>query len=267
MSRSAPSDLAKSLLNRHGCLRALANQPQAKPELVDSLDIPRSTLDDIVRELEHADLVEYRDGMWQLTLLGQYALDHHTRYKDGLESLTDAAQVFKGLPRDTPVARRFLIGADVHVASGPVPDGVMEVFLDAVESATHVRRATPIVMAGYIDPFFRCATTGSDAHLEIVLPLETFECLRTLHPKLTDSPMAHEDITVFHAEIPATFSLWIADEDQAGLIVYAEHGVRGVIINDTADALNWATAQYDRIQNDAEQIIYHGSARDNPEIS
>jgi len=31
------------------------------------------------------------DGKWQITLPGQYTLNHHTRYKDGLESLTKSA--------------------------------------------------------------------------------------------------------------------------------------------------------------------------------
>jgi len=267
VSRPVPLDLADILLKRHKCLHTLDNQPQAKPELIESLDIPRSTLDDIVRDLEHADLVEYHDGKWQLTLLGRYTLNHHTRYKEGLESLTNATPVIKELPRDTPVERRFLRDAEVHVATTPVPDEVMQVFLDAVGSATHVRGVTPLAMVGYIDSFYRAATTGSDAQLEAVLPLETFERLQTLHPDSTEKAMDDDDITLYHADIPVTFSLWIADDDHAGLIVYADQGVQGILINDTDDALNWATDQYDRIQKDAEPIFYRGSARLTPSYS
>jgi predicted transcriptional regulator len=267
MARSAPPDLADILLKRYECLCTLDNQPQAKRELVESLDVPRSTLDDIVRDLEHADLVEYHDGKWQLTLLGQYTLKHHTSYKEGLESLTNATPVIKELPRDTPVERRFLRDAEVHVATTPVPDEVMQVFLDAVESATHVRGVTPLAMAGYAEPFYRAGTTGSDAQLEVVLPLETFERLRTLHPDSTDRAMADDAITLYHADIPVTFSLWIADDDHAGLIVYADQGVQGILINDTDDALDWATSQYDRIQKDAEALFYRGSARRNAGFS
>src|SRR6056297_1766077 len=144
MALPAPLDLADVLLKRYECLHTLGNHPQAKPELVSSLDIPRSTLDDIFRDLERADLVEYHNGKWQLTLLGRYTLDHHTRYKDGLESLTDAAAIVEELPQETAIKRRFLIDADVHVATGPVPDEVMRVFLNAVESASHVRSVTPL---------------------------------------------------------------------------------------------------------------------------
>jgi len=259
VSRPHPLDLADILLKRHKCLHTLDNQPQAKPELVESLDIPRSTLDDIIRDLEHADLVEYHDGKWQLTLLGRYTLNHHTRYKEGLESLIDAAPVIKELPRETPVERRFLISAEAHVATTPVPDEVMQVFLDAVSSASHVRGVTPLAMAGYIDSCYRAATTGSDAQLEVVLPLETFERLQTLHPDLTEKAIDDDSITLYHGDIPVTFSLWIADDDHAGLIVYADQGVQGILINDTDAALNWAADQYDRIQKDSEPIFYRGS--------
>jgi len=49
MSSPANDELATVLLKRYECLNALINHPQAKPELVDTLDMPRSTLDDVVR--------------------------------------------------------------------------------------------------------------------------------------------------------------------------------------------------------------------------
>jgi len=267
MALPAPLDLADVLLKRYECLHTLGNHPQAKPELVSSLDIPRSTLDDIFRDLERADLVEYHNGKWQLTLLGRYTLDHHTRYKDGLESLTDAAAIVEELPQETAVKRRFLIDADVHVATGPVPDEVMQVFLNAVESASHVRSVTPLAMASYADSFYRRATAGSDSQLEVVLPLETFERLRVLHPDQTDKAMADENTTLYHGNVPVTFSLWIGDDDHAGLIVYADQGVQGILVNDTDDALAWANEQYDHIQENAKPIFYRGSAKRTPGYS
>lgn len=267
MSLPAPIDLADMLLKRAECLRTLSNQPRAKPDLTETLDTPRSTLDDIVRDLEHADLVKYHDGKWQLTLLGQYTVDHHTCYRNGLESLTNAAPLLEELPAGTPVERRFLIDADVHVATGPVPDEVMQVFLNAVESATYVRGVTPLAMAGYAESFYCCATTGSDSKLEVVLPLETFERLRSLIPEQIDTVMADQAVELYQGDVPTTFSLWIGDDDHAGLIVYADQGVQGIIINDTDDALAWATKLYERIQENAEPLFYPESVSGPPRYS
>jgi len=254
MPRSAALDLADVLLKRCECLRALSVQPQAKRELVESLDTPRSTLDDIVRDLEDADLVEYHGGKWRPTVLGQCTLSHHTRYKNGLKSLTDAAPVINELPRETPVDRHFLIDADVHVATPPVPDEVIQVLLDAVEPATHVRGVTALAMAGHADSFYRHATTGSDAQLDLVLRPAMFERLRTLNPNQTETTMADENTTLYRGDIDIAFSLWIADEKHAGIIVYADQAIQGVIVNDTDDALDWASDQYNRIEKDATPV-------------
>jgi len=64
MSGPANDELATVLLKRYECLNALINHPQAKPELVDTLDMPRSTLDDVVRELEQAE--SRRVQRWRL---------------------------------------------------------------------------------------------------------------------------------------------------------------------------------------------------------
>lgn len=221
--------------------------------------MPRSTLDDAIRDLENAGLATYKNGKWQLTLLGLYTREHHTRYKEGLESLTEATSIINELPEDTPVDRRFLIEAETHVATSPVPDEVMQVFLDAVESATHIRGVTPVAIASYAEPFYRCVTTGDNYQLEVVLPDEVFNRLRDLHPDRTDEALTDDQTTLYYGDIPVTFSFWIGDDDHVGLIVYADQGVQGVLINDTDAAIEWATEQYDRIQENADPIYYRSS--------
>jgi predicted transcriptional regulator len=267
MSESVPFEVADVLLKRYECLQALSEYPQTKPEIVESLNIPRSTLDNIIRDLEQSDLAKYHNGKWQLTLLGQILLNEHTRYVEQLEVLTDASSVLNELPQDTPVDRRFLVDVDVHVATTPVPDEVMQVFLDAVRSASYVRGVTPLAMAGHADSFYHAATQGSNARSDIILPLETFERLQALDPDSTNRVLEDENITLYHADIPFTFSLWITDDDHAGIIVYADQGVQGILINNTNDALNWATSQYNRIRKDAEPIFNRGSAKHSTDMA
>lgn len=254
------SELVTLIERRQSCLQTLATTPESKQELVSTLDRPRSTLDDIVRELERSSLVEYEDGKWHLTDLGRQALELHLDYKDRLSSLAEAAPIIDELPRDTAVGCRFLIGVDVHVASTPVPDDVIRVFLDAIESASRIRSFTPIAMAGHAEAFYDRATTGSECQLDIVLPSDVIGRLRELYPEGADEAMADDRATFYAGEVPASFSLWIADGDHAGIIVYAERGVQGVLVNDTADAVSWATEQYERVRESANRVTHPESA-------
>ncbi|WP_049922507.1 helix-turn-helix transcriptional regulator [Halopiger djelfimassiliensis] len=251
------TDLTRLIEQRHAYLQAIATTPQSKQDLTDTLETPRSTLDDIVRELETADLVEYRDGKWHATVLGQIALEMYVDYNDRIERLLEAAPIIEQLPTDTPVGSSFLVGADVYVASNAIPDEVIRVFLEAVESANWIRCLTPLVLSGYVEEFYQSATAGEDYRLDIVLPVDVYKRVHDLHPEQAAKTIDDERIEFYSGAVPVTFSLWIADDDHAGIIVYANNGIQGILINDTADALTWAIEQYDRIKEDAEPLVTH----------
>lgn len=154
MSLPGSTALANILLKRYECLRVLVDHPQAKRDLVETLDIPRSTLDDIVRELEQAGLVEYTDGQWHSTHPGRSACRVHREYLNQLVSLADASPILDAMPADTDVSWEFINGADIYETHSSIPDAVMTTLLDYVEAATEVRIVTPNVVAGHGAQFY-----------------------------------------------------------------------------------------------------------------
>jgi len=70
-------ETARVLRRRYDCLRAIVTEPREKRALVEATETPRSTLDDIVRELESAGLVTYDDGVWRPTTSGRVAAEVH----------------------------------------------------------------------------------------------------------------------------------------------------------------------------------------------
>ncbi len=200
--------------------------------------------------------MEYEDGKWHLTDLGRQALELHVDYKNRLRSLIEAAPIIDELPRDTAVGCRFLIGADVHVASTPVPDDVIRVVLDAIESARRIRGFTPIAMAGHAEAFYDHVTSKDECQLDVVVPTDVIGRLRDLYPEGTERATSDDRTTFYVGEVPTSFSLWIADDEHAGIIVYTKRGIQGVLVNDAADAVSWATEQYDRVQEDANRVSH-----------
>jgi len=49
------------------------------------------------------------------------------------------------------------------------------------------------------------------------------------------------------ASIPFSYGLSIFDHDRAGITIFTEQGIAGLIVNDTDDALSWAEKQYERV--------------------
>lgn len=258
MSPPVPKDIATILRKRYECLNVLVNQPQAKPELVDTLETPRSTLDDIVRELEQADFVEYRDGDWYPTQAGRLACRAHRDYLDQLDSLGDISSVLDSMDTDEEISWAFIDGATTYETHSGVQDAVMTTLLDFVEEATNVRVVTPNVVAGYADRFYESGISGRNAKYEMIIPPEVHTWFHSTHPSISTDVLNDPDVDILRASIPFSYGLSIFDDERVGVTIFTDNGIAGLLVNDTDDALEWAENQYERVKQDADRIFLRG---------
>ncbi|RLM49639.1 winged helix-turn-helix domain-containing protein [Halorubrum sp. Atlit-28R] len=260
MSGPATDELASVLLKRYECLNALVNQPQAKPELVDTLNMPRSTLDDVVRELEQADPVEYGDGDWYLTQSGRLACCAHRDYLNRLNSLRDVSSMLDSVGTGEEVSWAFIDGADTYENHSNVQNAVMTKLLDFAEVATEIRVVTPNIVAGYADKFYQSGISGQDTTFEMIIPPEIHSWFQSTHPSVAKNILDDPDMNILQASIQFSFGLSIFDHNHAGITIFTEHGIAGLLVNDTDDALAWAEEQYKRVKQDAEPLFLRGAS-------
>jgi predicted transcriptional regulator len=244
--QSGAAETARVVRRRYDCLRAIVTEPREKRALVEATETPRSTLDDIVRELESTGLVTYDDGVWRPTTSGRVAAEVHADYRETVRDLEAAAPVVDSLPHDTPLDREFLEGATVHEAEQALPDAVVTSILESVADAERVCGFAPTAFVGFADRF-RDEVTDGGGELELVLSPDLFDLL-TGHAVGEETA---ETATVLAGEIPVEFGLWIADDTEAGVVVYAGQGIEGVVINDSPEAVAWAESLYERVSETA----------------
>ncbi|ELZ32801.1 hypothetical protein C474_05995 [Halogeometricum pallidum JCM 14848] len=249
--------------NREPMLRALVQGPLTKPELTEAVDSSRSTIDRAVRELVDAGLVRRADGRYEATLAGRSALDAVEAFHDRMRGVESAAGVLSHLGPDAPIDSDFLTGADVHVATPEMPDSVVQRLFDSVESATHLRGIAPVALSGHLRGFYEAAR-ANDARVEMVINADVLDSLvattstrETLLAQLRD-----ERVTILRGEVPFSFGLWLT-ETEAGVVVYSDTGVRGIIVNDTADACAWAETWFETLSTDARRLTPSGIEADN----
>jgi predicted transcriptional regulator len=254
MSDQSPHELLYTVNRRWDCLQAIVEEPQEKRTLVETLSMPRSTLDTVVRELEGADLVTYHDGVWQPTVAGEATAAVYSDTVDSIRSITTAGQVLSPLSGDHGVPTVAVEGADSFPAEEPVPDAVLTEFLDRIADADRIRGVAPRALSGYTDRVFRTAA-DNDTTLEMTLADSVFERLSTLNPETVADRLQRPLFSVYRAPVDVEFGLWIGDNpNHIGLIVYADRGVHGVVINRTPAAIEWATDRYRSIQAAAEEL-------------
>jgi len=255
----SPPDLPTTLTKRFECLAALIGQPRSKSGLEEVLDYSRSTLDRAVRDLRDADLVVYEDGVWTPTFLGRCAYHIRSEYLEKLDEMEAASSILESLPPEGPVTCEFLDGVEAHEAPSAVPNVVINRFIDYVEGGRTVCLATPRVILGFGEEFYDRIASSDEYTLELIVPEEIFEQFMGTSPHLVETLLNDPDVELYQAAIPFSFGLWIVEHDHAGIIVFTEHGLSGLLVNDSDAALDWADEQYRLVKREAKPIFRRGA--------
>jgi predicted transcriptional regulator len=250
---SETRDVADVLAKRHDVLRALVEEPRPKRDLVEALDVPRSTLDRAVRELERVGLVECSGGTPEPTAFGRRACRTRTSYLSELRGLRRGADVISSLPADSPVDETVLRGADVARPSEATPDSAVGALLRSVRGAdSRVRGVAPAALTGHASAFVERATEG-DTELELLLSEEVLDAVR--RSDRIEEVGGRSDVAVQRGPIPVSFGLWLVDDSEVGVVVYTDSGVGGVIVNDTERAVAWGEDLYSRVRENCAPAV------------
>lgn len=250
MDEPDPAELDSVVAERGRCLATLVDAPRTKRDLVDLLDCSKSTVSRALRDLGDAGLVDHRDGHWTATRFGRCVAGTRQSYLDRLSTLSDAASLLDDVPADCPLDCTVIDDADVFLADSSAPDVVVREFLDRVETTTDLRIATPTLLTSFARECYERLTATDDYALDLVAPGPTLDRVAGVFPEVDELFAADDAVDVYRGEIPFSFGLWLAD-DHVGVLVFADHGITGIVVNDSDSAREWAEAQYDRARSTA----------------
>jgi len=253
MSEPSGRDIERVLLKRQTVLDALVAESRTKPEIVDQLEIPRSTLDDIVRDLSDAGLVEYADGRWQSTPVGGCAWEIYQSYAERIAGLADVAAAFDS----TAIAGldcAMLDGCTVFENDSALLDGIVREFTDRLRTAETFHGLVPQALAGHVPAAHEAILSESPTTIEMVFDPDVYEEVAELYPEQIRDALERDNADHYLATMSTSWGLWIADDEHVGVAVYGEGGVQGIVVNDSQAALEWARAAYDEVRADAEHV-------------
>jgi predicted transcriptional regulator len=246
------------VLSREGVLRAIVQEPRTKRDLTEVVSSSRSTVDRAIRELLDAGLVRQVDSEYEATMAAECALDAVETFHDRMRVVSDAVAALGHLPPDTPFDPTFLDGAEVQVTTPTMPDSVIQRLFESVESASHVRGIAPVVLSGHLQSFYEAAK-GGEADIEMLIDGDVLDRM-VASPNTRDilaAQLRDEQVTISRVDVPFSFGVWIT-EDEAGVVVYSDTGVRGIIVNDTEAAYAWAERWFENLSAEAAPLTAEG---------
>jgi len=253
-----PADELVSLLARRiEVLECLLEEELTRPELVDELDISRSTVDRAVRELEGMGLLEFDDGAYRASLPGRLAHAEYAELREELVTVEEAADLLAVLPPSAPLDLDVLRGAEVVVATEPAPHVPGSRIPDLLEGADHVRSLSMALTTPSSGEVIADGVRDHGMTIEVV-----FE--RGLYDYLEDSGTM--DVEALAAT--GRFHPWIVEELPFGLLLIErddrrevclaiyddDQTLEGIVINDGDAAVAWAAAVFRRYRETATPV-------------
>jgi predicted transcriptional regulator len=246
---SVPSNQLRDTLHKRAeVLDALSKRLQTKPELVETLDLSRSTIDRAVRDLEDADCVRRTDGEYHLTPLGRVSLDKHREYAETVDGLFRSETIINSLPKHACIDEAFLRRVDVYSADPKAPESALKPVLDKLKGPENIYGLAPVVLSIYTDVFERLVE-DPQFQAEVIVHEAALDSLVEFHRERIRK-LAERDSFDFHVtDRTIPYALWIVERATnpiAGITVHDNGGIRGLLMNDTTEAVEWARSQYDK---------------------
>jgi len=257
MDRPESADVVRMLLRRATLLACLTAGPKTKRDLVEQLDVSRSTVDRAVRELEEVRLIERtRDGV-ALTLPGRLALEEHRDYLGVTAGLVEAGPILDSLPADTALdpamlRRARVVGTEQHAPQRPVDE-----FTALVEDADVIH----CVLASFVTEHVNaCCERAANRSLDAAVVLaEPVVSSLTEETEAAIRRATAGTLSAYRLDETPPYNLVVAEDDEgvrAGVLVADETGVRGFVSNDVPEAVSWADGEFERWRSRAEPASF-----------
>lgn len=258
LARDTAAEKIDVVSSRLEFLLLLRDTPMEKPELVDELDVSRSTVDRGLRELETLDLIEYsaHEG-YKPTLCGRLLAQEYVRLQTTAARIDRTQELLLALPADVEFDPVVLEGADVIVANNAAPFVPGTVVEDLLRGAFRLRGlARAYSHPGAFEVFSDLVEDGT--RVEVVFQKGMIEHL--LDATATD---VHRLLDAEHVDpyviddVPYGLFLvdHVADTTGCVLVYESDNHLKGVIANDTADALEWFEAVYESYKSRARSLV------------
>lgn len=253
MNRDDVSGFVQTLCNRHEFFVSLRAGPREKRALVETLDVSRSTVDRALRELRSEGLVERKQRGFRLTAAGELAASLTEAILAVAGDLRAVAAVLRPVPDGAPIDGRVVRGATVVDATRTTRYEPFTAVDELLCGATQIYGVLPLLTRRRSMDLLTEAVTDRQADAEIVFGDSLAE---QLLPSMGEEirSMVRAGFRPLSAAAPP-FGLVLGETSDGWrtcVITYTDDGeFRGVITNETPEAVEWAWDVYRTYRSEA----------------
>jgi predicted transcriptional regulator len=258
------TDILEVVLNRFSFMERLREQPSDKRTLVEELDYSRSTVDRALRNLEALELVEYVDGEYRLTPLGDTVTTGIDDLSETIELNLEYEPFLQWMPDDEfDLDPTSLRDAELVLPKPGDPYAVIN---------RHVQRLETLEYGRFLLPYAGMHATEKaheqivehGARCELVVASDVWTTFQDdpSYTPLIDEILDSGRVSVYRYDEAMPFALALFD-DHVQIIADESEEPRALVEGDTLELRTWAETTFSAYKQGAEPLV---EPRERPQI-
>lgn len=250
-------DTLDIIRKRSDVLAELSEEALYPRDLVERLEVSRSTITRALGTLEELELTQKRDGKYVATRLGEIAVHRFENYRTEIKTLVSTKSLVQAFPETDPPPVEIVERADIFLRSehGAFrPPEVVE------ETLREERGDTIAYFPTLINPnlprvwYHNAIKSGNE--MAIVLDEETFDRLETRYPDELATIAGQSDSSLYVGDGPSYGLICIdaGNHFTVLIVIYSGGGIEGTIVNQSIELHKWVKELFDQIRANADCI-------------
>lgn len=256
-SREVALEIVDVLRKRREIMTCLLENPRDKSTLVDDLDIPRSTLDRAIRELESVRVVTYSDGEYVVTGPGERLTREFFRFVDRAELALELEPFLQWIPSgEFDLDIRWLAEAELLVPTNADPYAMINRHVQQLKDMDYARGMLPVTgLHAHETVHENIVKNGAEGKL--IVESDVAEVLTSKAPfaDLTKEMLAtgRFELFVYDGSIP--YFVGVFDENLVQIGVDEDGEPRAMIETDHRELRTWAVEILNKYERRAERLV------------
>jgi predicted transcriptional regulator len=251
----SPRAVLEAVTRRLEFLESLAEKPKDKRMLVDELEVSRTTTDRGVRELETVGLVEYADGRFALTAIGEVAVFGLFDLLDTIKLRRELDPILRWVPAGTlDIDLELLADAEIFLPEPGNPWAMVNRHVQVLKEADDGCAMLPLTGLHACEALHsRIINEGAVVEL-VVEPnvADTFQS-NPEYAELVDEMLATDrhDIYVYDGDIPYFIGVF---NETAQMGVDSDGEPRAMLETDSPEVVDWVEQKYDAYKQQSQKL-------------
>lgn len=254
MTEVSRDDLLDLLATRHRMIEPLCDGLLDKQVIQERVDVSRPTVDRAFREFEELGLLESTGTTYEITRFGRLFCDRLEEQLDHIDEMVELASLLSHLPESTSIDDRLLSGAEVIQTDPQAPLSPISQLEEIMTDAEYIIGYSNVVLPHYVN-FFHHQVVEEDLDATIILSEGVMDRVLEEYPEKAKEVTAVEGFSFVTSPESLPYGIRLIDGEIVGVAIRDEENrLQGVLVNDSADAVEWAEERLAALEEGGEEF-------------